>query len=150
MEKKKRNILLLIIGIIVLITGIIMLVKGIGEYSQANTNYNIAHEQWREAWFNHNASMADAPKLPSPPAILIIGPFGIVIGLVLTGFGLAVAFGKETAKSIVDNIEKVTNSFVLPERTSAKKNITCNYCGSLNKPDATKCSSCGASLSDKK
>lgn len=152
MEKSKRNYIVLIIGVIVLIAAIILLVNGIKQKQQQDAEYQIAYDAWHKAWWeDHTASLEDMPKRPGVPVLLIFGPIGIFLGLALTGTGLAVAFGKETQDIIEENAKQATTFFAnLNNNTIRPQKRICKYCGSENKPEATKCSSCGASLSDKK
>ena len=150
MAKEKKNFVILIIGIIILVVGIVFLVKGIQQYSQANADYQVAYDKWyTDWWVNHTATLNDMPEHPHLPVFLIMGPFGIVLGIGLTIAGIGFAFGKETEDILKENSTNVTNIFEEIKDASKPKNRVCKYCGNENKPEATKCSSCGAALSDK-
>ena len=147
MENKKRNYIVLTIGVIVLILGIIMLVLSIKGYKQVQVEYDEWNTNW---WVNHTATLNDQPSTAGALTFLFGSIFVCIVGLILSGVGLAVAFGKETADILEQNAEKASSIFDNLKDFGKPKNKVCNYCGSTNKPDATKCSSCGASISDKK
>ena len=150
MAKEKKNFIVLIIGVIILVAGIIMLINGIKQNAQIHAEYEVAYNAWREKFLNFEASISEKPDMPTPPLLMFLGPIATFFGVVLSGVGLGIAFGKETADILAENVEKTSTIFDNLKDFGKPKNKVCNYCGSTNKPDATKCSSCGASISDKK
>ena len=151
MGKEKKNYILLIIGILVLVLGIVLLVIGIQQQVKANAVYQEEYATWHKNWWEyHTATLEDMPKRPGLPITLILGPIGVAFGATLTIGGILLLVGKGAVKVFKENAETTTSFFSNINNVDKPKNRVCKYCGSENKPDAIKCSSCGANLSDKK
>ena len=144
MEEQQKNnkiakvifIVLLLIGLSLLVTGIVTAVK-----------YSADYKSWEEAWWNGYAEMWEAPTAYFL-AYLIPGIFLTISSTVLIIF---VSLVKNIKPVLYDNKDEENQGlfgFINKFRTPQKR--VCKYCGSENAAEATKCSSCGASLSSKK
>ena len=115
---------LTLIGIAVLITGVVLLATAIPQAMDFD-NFGI-------------------------PVGMILGPFLIVIGFAITISSTMASVIDRGAKHIKDSgISSSTKSlFGALREAISPQNRVCKYCGSENKPKATKCSSCGANLTE--
>ena len=144
MEEQQKNnktakvilIVLLLIGIGLLVTGIVTAVK-----------YSADYKSWEEAWWNGNAEMWESP---TAYFLAFLIP-GIFLTILSTGLIISVSLVKNIKPVLYDNKDEGTQgSFGFINKLKTPQKRVCKYCGSENSIEATKCSSCGASLSNKK
>ncbi len=149
---RKKDRIIMIVGIVLLVVGIIMLIVNISIFVDAKRAYEAEYDIWFDKWWNeHTANLNDQPDDPtfSKIAGIVVSAFWVFISLFITLIGAVKLMSKKSMDikgEIMAKIHtvkpEVSKEEIADEPTTRRKR-ECEYCGAKLTKNSDICNYCG-------